>query len=144
MRRVDPVPYQHDDLMMPTLKNRPGWRRDLKQQLLSRDTTCQACGKELSGAIDLHHAIITKGDIVGWPKRWKVLIDTPLNCFLLHHSCHIDGIVPSREFFWKLSCEFYTEQVVTDWVVSLPFKHIPLQGWIEFTYGRITALDKQE
>ena len=59
---------------------------------------------------------------MGWPKKYRYLIDSPYNLFLVCSECHLNKALPSREEFWMMACRRYGEPAVREWYDSLPFK----------------------
>jgi len=81
---------------------------------------CPVCRESLSGIIDLHEGLISKGDIQGWPKRWKVVIFNVMNCILVHRMCHISW--PNRDKIYTYKCNHFGKYRVDKWYYSLPLK----------------------
>lgn len=83
---------------------------------------CVGCGKPIqsSGPISIHEAIVTRGDVQGWPRSWRVIIHNKYNCILVHQeSCHKHG---DREKWWEYKISVYGEEEMKRWYYSLPFK----------------------
>ena len=125
-KRPDPVPYQHANLMMPTLADGKVFERDLKFYLLDRDSSCRSCGGSLI-ICHLHEGLISKNDVAKWPKRWKILIRNELNCILLCGPCNLGrgGHPPPRYQVWQEQCELYGKDIMRAWLSSLPLKSPP-------------------
>lgn len=81
---------------------------------------CPVCTHPLVEPIDMHEALVSKGDVQGWPKSWKVIIFNIFNCVLIHRHCHEEW--PSREEMWKYKCTLFKEDEIKKWYYSLPFK----------------------
>lgn len=88
-----------------------------------QDAKCTVCQEYLTNPVDIHEALVTKGDIQGWPARWRIIIINPYNCVLVHRHCHAHG---DRESTWKLKCEQFGEDEIIKWYESLPFR-VPLR-----------------
>jgi len=105
--------------------NASAWKRDLKEwvdQLYGnlRERTCMVCSKPFA-MFDLHHGIVSKQDVRGWPRKRRLLIDTGLNVVPLHHTCHMDR-PPTREAVWAVQVGFYGKDIVGAWYDALPWK----------------------
>lgn len=85
-KRPDPTPFQYEGLLMPLLTSPPSlFRYVLKLALWDdRDKACRSCGDEFRAAPHMHEGIISRAEVSGWPKRWRILIHCELNCVLLH------------------------------------------------------------
>ena len=83
---------------------------------------CPVCDLALNTIIDPHEGIVTKGDVQGWPKPWRIIIINIYNTVLVHRDCHRHGL---REFFWEYKCELFGEDEIRKWYYSLPFKTFP-------------------
>lgn len=86
-----------------------------------QDRKCFACGEPLlhGSMIDIHEAIVTKGDVQGWPNNWKIIIINKYNCVAVHRQCHQHGM---REQAWKAKCELFGKEEMEKWYYSLPWK----------------------
>ncbi len=86
--------------------------------------------------VDLHHAIFSKGDVMGMPLESRRLIHNPLNLLWIPkevHASHAD--VPSRAEAYKLLCGRWGCVAVDDYVTDMlskfkvkPFTLESLQG----------------
>jgi len=132
VKRVDPTPFKKEGLMMPDMKvDFHEWRMGLKRHLMRRDKVCRSCGGPFGNGIHMHEGIFSRVQVVGWPRKWRVLIHCELNCVLLHPNCNLGrhGMSPPpREQVWNEHCEMYGSDVMMSWVSSLPFKYFP--AWI--------------
>jgi len=106
---------------------RPGDHREAISELVSWDVyrlqhgLCTVCGELLDsgGVVDLHEALVTKGQVQGWPKSWRIIIINRYNCTLVHRSCHEHG---DRVSVWKHKCDLFGEEELIRWYTSLPFR----------------------
>lgn len=98
--------------------------------ILARGPMCEICYATYSNAIfDIHEGIVSKGDVQGWPKKKRGLINHEYNCFVVCRDCHKEHKL-SREDAWKLSCERYGEDAVREWYEGLPWKAgVPRRFW---------------
>ena len=85
-----------------------------------RPRVCMICGKSFSG-FDLHHGILSRRDVQGWPRLRRCLINVEMNLIPLHSVCHMDR-PPSREAAWEYQMEFYGRDLLDQWYYHLPFK----------------------
>ena len=81
---------------------------------------CPWCGLLLEGTVDVHEAIVTKGQTTSWPESWKFLINNLYNCFVVHRQCHRHGF---RQQWWDYKCEIFGREEMEKWYYSLPFKN---------------------
>ena len=89
-----------------------------------RPRICMVCRKSF-GRFDLHHGIVSRRDVQGWPKLRRCLIDVEMNLIPLHHfPCHMNS-PPSREAVWKYQVEFYGRELLERWYYFLPWKAGP-------------------
>lgn len=138
MKRPDPVIWTPDAPGLQGLFPDPGTpfsahREKVKRYLLAIETHCMGCGKRLPPIPHMHEGIISRRDVMGWPKRWRVLCITVYSCTLLHPDCNwgLSGkSPPSREKVLRLKVHEYGVGVVV-WLRSLPFKAHPLAGLLE-------------
>lgn len=79
-----------------------------------------------------HEGPVRRGDVMGWPKPWRVLIHVPYNCFMLCDEHHGTSYEPGREQFADWLLGYYGDPYVA-WLASLPFKlgTNPMKGWLE-------------
>ena len=90
------------------IPSRDGWsfadQDDLRDKLAWwQDQKCVVCEQRLSGIVDVHECIVTKGDVQSWPDKWKeLLIFNIYNCTAIHRACHEHG---DRQFWWNYKCE---------------------------------------
>lgn len=62
---------------------------DLSDPWLGFYPTCPMCRKSLgSGGVEMHEALITRGDVQGLPFESQVQIYVPANIVLVHPHCH--------------------------------------------------------
>jgi hypothetical protein len=104
------------------------WWSNLREKLnwvygTIRPRICLVCNKEMQ-YYDLHHCICSKQNVRGWDVDHKILIDTELNLIPLHNWCHI-ATPPTKDKCWEYQCEFYGENIMSEWYYSLPFKVLP-------------------
>jgi len=82
------------------------------------DVVCSCgCGQPLTQP-EIHHGLITKArarGIKGAKKRR--LLDHPINCFLVNHTCHQNISPPSH--FWKAACERHGTETVRKWYAGM-------------------------
>lgn len=83
---------------------------------------CPVCEGPLRSICDKHEGIVTKGDVQGWPKPWRVIIINPYNCVFVDRSCHKHGM---KDFFWEYKCKLFGEEEIRRWYYSLPFRVFP-------------------
>jgi len=100
------------------------WQFDL--ELISGQTQnglC-ICGQGLYGFdIDLHHAIITKRDVMGVDKVVKpYILHHSYNVVVVHTLCHAKV---NRQDSWNFQCRLYGEPNVRKWYEGLPLKKLP-------------------
>jgi len=74
-----------------------------------------------SGKYDLHHAILSKNDVVGLPKKEREKIDDVRNILVVDHWKHIAGEVPSRKEAVEILEGHYGESV-REWWDSIKWK----------------------
>jgi len=102
--------------------------------LVHRDRCCRACGEPFLGRVaHMHEGILSRRDVQGWPKEWRVLIMTPFNCILINREANLglDGkSPPPRARVLAEHVHMYGPGVV-HWLRSLPFKSHPLRGLLK-------------
>ena len=76
-----------------------------------------ACGLELDNSSELHHALISKKDVVGHPT--PDFIHHSYNVLMLHHSCHMNI---NRLKSYNFLCEIYGKNQIKNWYDSIEFK----------------------
>lgn len=106
-------------------------RDELKVRLLrERPQVCDQCGEPLrmfaSGPIDMHESLVSKGDVMGWKKDLRGLINHEYNCHLLHRGCHQNY---NNTLLAAIQIVRYGKVVIQEWVDSLPFKEQPDWSW---------------
>jgi hypothetical protein len=121
------IPDGH--LMFPNAGSRVSeWRRELKYGLLWRDTHCRECGDALivGENIHMHEGIVSRAQIMGLPKRTRIMFFNELNCVLLCGECNIMS-PPSKQKIWSQQLAMY-DDILVRWYDSLSsvFK-VPLQ-----------------
>lgn len=92
---------------------------------------CPSCN-DLLKVPHMHEGIISRGDVMGWPKERRVLIHTPYNCVLICADCNLAGngkYPPSREAVFEFKVARYGDDVYR-WLRWLPFRVHPLRGWL--------------
>ena len=96
-------------------------RDDLMDKLAWwQDQKCVVCGERLSGIVDVHECIVTKGDVQSWPDSWKhPLIFNIYNCSSIHRACHEHG---DRQVWWNYKCEQFGKEEMEKWYYNLPFR----------------------
>lgn len=111
------------------------WRARVKALLLRRDLVCRGCEQPWEGITPhMHESLVTRGDVMGWPKEWRHLIANPMIAILLCPSCHLglDGkIPPERTMVFAEHLGRYGRDLILH-LRSLPFhpdSH-PLKGLI--------------
>ena len=75
-----------------------------------------------SGTYDFHHAILSKGDVQGLPKKERGKIDSIYNLLVVDHWQHIGGDYPTRAEAAEILIGHYGEGPVYDWFNSIKFK----------------------
>jgi len=110
-------------------------RRTLKMDyLVYRDRCCRGCREPFLGRVaHMHEGILSKRDVQGWPREWRVLINVPYCCILLCRDCNLglaDKHPPPRARVLTEHVHMYGPGVVR-WLRSLPFKSHPLRGLLE-------------
>ena len=105
-------------------EDQPVHRRVLKLSLITRDKVCRGCSAPLTREAHMHEGIISRQDVRGWPKAWRVLIFSPYNAILLCRDCNL-GLSgknpPARAQVLAEQVHIYGLGVVR-WLRSLPFK----------------------
>jgi len=104
------------------------WNDELRQRLdwlygNVRPRLCLVCNRAFA-EFHLHHGIVSRRDVMGWPKAKRFLIDVELNLIPLHGHCHLDKS-PTREACWEYQCSFYGSEIMNEWYNTLPFKVPP-------------------
>ena len=101
-----------------------------------RPRICLVCGKPFGNDVHLHHCIVTRGDIRGWKRERRILIDTEINLIPLHPTCHLNS-PPTREDAWEYQCAFYGGNIVNLWYNGLEWKGgKPRKFWEEDVWRR--------
>lgn len=103
----------------------PDTRLELYQLLMvEQNLKCTVCGEYLAPdeLMDVHEAIVTRGDVQGWPKRWRSIIFCLGNCVVVHRHCHGHS---DREKTWVYKCSIYGKEEMQRWYDNLPFKVHP-------------------
>ena len=106
----------------PNPGDKVDYEESIRKLLKLQKNLCPVCQKLICGICDRHEGIVTKGDVQGWPKPWRIVIINPYNCVYVHRDCHQHGL---RDFFWKHKCEIFGEDEMRKWYYSLPFKVFP-------------------
>lgn len=78
-----------------------------------------------SGTYDFHHAILSKGDVMGLPKQEKDKIDSVYNLLVVDHWQHLGGNYPTRAEAAEMLILHYGENAIYDWWNSIKRK-VPL------------------
>jgi hypothetical protein len=105
----------------------PQWRTNvLIPHVIEREGVCwnKDCWKNVS---DVHEGVVTRGDVQGWPNKYRVCVHVPINCVGLCKDCH--KFSPSRKDVLLWAVDEYGLWVL-DWFEELPFKHSPIAGLI--------------
>ena len=102
--------------------------------LLQRDRCCRGCHEPFLGRIaHMHEGILSRQNVRGWPREWRVLIMTPFNCILICGEANL-GLggksPPPRARVLAEHVHMYGPGVVR-WLRSLPFKSHPLRGLLK-------------
>lgn len=123
---MDLLRFNEDFVYFPEGFPRPGADRKWVEEKLGWDLyslqrgKCTSCNEPLEvGPIDIHEALVTKGQVRGWPGPWKIIIINRYNCVLVHRACHEHG---DRESVWVHKCELFGEDEIIKWYDSLPFR----------------------
>jgi len=101
--------------------------------LAERDGRCWVPGCAGHTPSPPHEAMITRGNVQGWPKvdGTRVLIFVPLNTLALCSDHHNTALEPKRNDVADWMLDYYGSDVVR-WLRSLKFKtRHPMQGWID-------------
>lgn len=117
------------DIMFPNAGSRVSeWRRELKYGLLWRDTSCRQCDGALviGENIHMHEGIVSRAQIMGMPKKVRIMFYNEINCVLICAECNLND-PPSRQKIWTQQLAMYGD-LLTRWYDSLAnvFK-VPLQ-----------------
>jgi hypothetical protein len=75
-----------------------------------------------SGKYDIHHAILTRGDVQGLSRKERDKIDSIYNLLVVDHWQHIGGDYPTRAEAAEMLIGHYGEGPVYDWFNSIKFK----------------------
>lgn len=110
-----------DSVYMPPVNNwAPADRYELLTALaMLQRGVCTVCNERLTGIIDVHECIVTKGDVQSWPNGWKFLINNLYNCVVVHRACHHHG---DRQRWWNYKCKQFGKEEMERWYYNLPFK----------------------
>lgn len=74
-------------------------------QYINQDGKC-LCGLPLEQDGELHHALISRKDVMGWQQPW--LIHSSFNVVVLHHNCHKKV---TRQEGYKFLCSIFGDKV---------------------------------
>lgn len=82
-------------------------------QYINQDGKC-LCGKDLNNSAELHHALITRKDVINLPD--STIIHSSYNTVLLHHNCH--------ERIRRSLCLIYLSQIfnikdISQWYIDV-------------------------
>jgi len=84
---------------------------------------CDICGKPVWDRPDLHHAIVMKRHVQGWPKKRRGLIDVPMNICVLHRfPCHQSAHGRNYRLLVAVQIVRYGWAAIDEWVRGLPFQ----------------------
>lgn len=106
----------------------PQWRTDvLIPHIIERDRVCwvEGCWKNIS---DVHEGVLTRGDVQGWPNKYRVCVHVPINCIGLCKDDH--KYAPDRRSVLLWMVNEYGMWVL-DWFEKLPFTVNPIMGIIQ-------------
>lgn len=79
-------------------------------QYINQDGNC-LCGLPLEQDGELHHALISRKEVMGWQQPW--LIHSSFNVLVLHHHCHKEA---TRKDCHKFLCAIFGENSINDWL----------------------------
>lgn len=79
---------------------------------------CPICEESLHGRGELHHALITKGDVRGMSDESREKIHDKYNSVIVHTRCHPKA---TRERCYQFLKALYGDKV-DKWLSSLPFR----------------------
>ena len=120
-----------DPSRLPEDTNWPHWQSGLTYAAkLNQDYGCPVCSGPLTEYWhpELHHALISRADVVGLSAEYKKLIHHTFNCLVLHSNCHsID-----RQVGWRLLSDVYGEGNIVEWYAGLP-EEILRPNWEVYT-----------
>ena len=90
------------------------WQKALKVLAYLNQSGLCVCGYIGALGGDLHHALVTRGDVQGWSKRW--LIHHSFNVVYVHTDCHANlKIEPCFNFL----AELYGKTHIEAWLTSM-------------------------
>ena len=101
---------------------------DLRRLLARRQGgRCLICGRRLGPDAAMHHVIVARRHVAGWPKEQRSLIDHPCNVVLCcNEPCHLrdaHGEAGRYLIAWLIvQCGF---DAIEAWVASLPWTLTP-------------------
>lgn len=106
--------YIGDPTTLPIKFDRGQWQGFLKGAVADNQRyVCVYCSNNLSDPVHLHHALISRADVVGLDDHTKRLIHHSYNCLALHSSpCHQDI---TREDSWQSLCCIYGSKNIEQW-----------------------------
>lgn len=67
--------------------------------------------------IDMHEGLVSRAEMMGWPKDLKLMMYNEFNCVLICHDCNINH-PPKRETVFKEMRERYGAEFVK-WYESI-------------------------
>lgn len=90
---------------------------------------CPFCASSMS--LQMHHALIDKGEWEGVPEAWY--IHNPMNCVMLCSGAHLyfGDMTDFRLAMFDLQCRRYGRAFVIDYLVDAPGKIKQSQWWPE-------------
>jgi len=92
------------------------WQQFLKRMAVFNQSWKCMCGKPITNNGELHHALITKGDISGHSEMY--LIHDSRNVIVLHTWCHRRW-QGDRETCYNYLQGLFGEQVVDNWLINI-------------------------
>lgn len=110
-----------DSLTLPEDTDWITWLKALRLAAFFNQSGRCVCGNGLKNDTQLHHALLSRGDLVGLNYREKnIVLHHTYNCILCHSSCH-------EKITRKASLEFLKTvygNSVLEWYESIPKKYM--------------------
>lgn len=95
----------------------PLWQLVVKKSCCENQEWRCPCGMSLLGGMQLHHALLTRRDVMKMRENWR--IHNTLNCICVCSACQIH---PTRAVGAKYLVELYGEGPVRQWYDEFPMK----------------------
>lgn len=109
---LDPV-NKPEDMTWPT------WQFNLKYVSYYNQGGLCICGQQLSNIRELHHAILSRRDVMGCKPEVRGLIHHSFNTFEICKDCH-QSI--TRALSIRYLSDIYGEQSIINWYNDFPMK----------------------